>query len=135
MRICHSVLIVIFFFAASVSVAGIDIAKMTVYQARGLKQGKCYEEAVQIDCESDCNLSLFPLTRAQLTLKIEEMPEKARKEFGHFFLAEFRVLDQRSSRVTLLSWKPISIEIVRKRKLAGLVMGHSCLSLKYQTTQ
>jgi hypothetical protein len=104
------------------------VQEVNLFQARGLRKDLCYREMAAINCHQECSLVLFPKMSAQLNLKIEDPPAKARKEMGHFFLVEFRVLDEQATSAALLSWQAKTVTEVRKvlSSSIGLVKGHKC---------
>lgn len=128
MRIFYSILIWLAIASECLAESNAGLEKVNLFQARGLKKGYCYQEVAAINCRQNCSLLLFPNMSAQLELKIEDIPQKARNEMGHFFLVEFRVLDDQAQKVALLSWRSKSLSEVQKtlRHSSGLVKGHSC---------
>jgi hypothetical protein len=128
MRVFYSLLILIIIG----STVGAESPKVrttkTLFQARGLERNQCYREIGAISCKEGCMLTLFPRMAVQLNLSIKDMPSRARKEMGHFFLVDFRVLDEEATTVTLLKWQPKSVFEVRNalKGSMGLVKGHSC---------
>lgn len=128
MRVFYSLLILIVTASPSGAESPEVSTTKTLFQARGLEKNQCYREIASVSCKEGCVLTLFPRMAAQLNLSIKEMPSKVRKEMGHFFLVDFRVLDEEATTVALLKWQPKSVFEVRNalRGSMGLVKGHSC---------
>ena len=129
MRIIFSFLILI---ASAISAieASAESApgRLSVHQARGLMNGKCYEEYAAVSCKKDCTFSLFPTTQAQLELKITQIPAKLKAQFGHFFRAKFSIQNEPATEAKILDLVPIDINEIKARmeKSTGLLKPIPC---------
>ncbi len=103
-------------------------AKSTVYQARGLMKDHCYDEIAALSCKTECVLSLFPSTQAELNLAVGQISKKNRNAMGHIFRTKFHVLNLEGDKVEVLSLKHQSLETLKKRisSSSGLVFGRPC---------
>lgn len=81
---------------------------MNVFQARGLKKDKCYQEIASLNCKETCTLDLFPTTQAQITLNVKEISKKDRMTMGHLFEVKFKVLSKEANEIKILSLVSIS---------------------------
>ena len=116
MRNFYPLLILTFSLIFSLSLLAVSAPKvsMSVYQARGLRKDSCYTEKVTISCKDQCTMNLFPMTQAQLSLSISQVPKDLRMAMGHFFEVSFKVKTDSGSEVEILKWRTTTTENIKK---------------------
>lgn len=115
MRNFYPILILTFSMIFSLSLFAVSPKlSMSVYQARGLKKDNCYTEQVAISCKDQCTMNLFPMTQAQLSLSISQVPKDLRMAMGHFFEVNFKVKTDSGNEVEILKWSAITTEKIKK---------------------
>lgn len=103
---------IIYFFLIFLTSSFLTAApKINLYQARGLKKDKCYQEMASLVCNEKCTLDLFPTTQAQITLNVQEISKKDRMTMGHLFETRFKVLNKDASEIKILSINNVSARI------------------------
>lgn len=106
-----------------------SFAHTTLFQARGLAKGKCYEEPASLICQKDkCVLDLFPTTQAQISLHVKEISQKDRMQMGRLFIASFQVVNDQANQIKILSLAKVSEKqfISRIRASSGIVVARKC---------
>ncbi|HEY8272419.1 MAG TPA: hypothetical protein VIG33_16120 [Pseudobdellovibrionaceae bacterium] len=95
--------IIYFFLIFMTSLFSTAAPQMNVFQARGLRKGKCYQEIASLNCKETCTLDLFPTTQAQITLYVNDISKKDRMTMGHLFEVRFKVLNKEANEIKTLS--------------------------------
>ncbi len=102
--------------------------QMNLFQARGLKKDKCYQEMASLICKERCTLDLFPTTQAQITLNVQEISKKDRMTMGHLFVVKFKVLNKDANKIKILSINSASTREFASeiQSSDGMITSRSC---------
>lgn len=103
MRILYKILIAATF--TQFTYAKNSVQKISITEARGLEEGKCYEEIGALSCDKTCVVDFFPTTQGQISLPVEKISETDRKKFGRIFDIFFQISNKK---IVIINLSPIA---------------------------